>query len=335
MNIAANNQQTNTPTIKPKGFNLTLITIAFITLSLLIFAISTPFNTLLGRFDAFTYSIEHVIVKSEYTLGEQMSKVYLLFTLLIGLYAYPRSTSPNKVLLSIGYIVLGLVTYIAESNMITELTQPILGIGLIGLVMFLLFKHQQWLSFLTIGTGVFILSLGSLTDLFHQYRHLFARFEPLPDFFLNPPEELFDLIGVTLICMSAAYCFYSEIIDFVKTNLLGFLLLVLSIFIVSFGNGLLHYSYAPSNNFHLTALAMSIVGFLLFAFADYRFIFLNKEYQNFIYPSFAVFFIVLPSVFQQARNSIVFLIWIPFVITIALTLWKYHPINLRPNTNQA
>lgn len=59
-------------------------------------------------------------VRAEYTVYEQLQKIYLLVLLLMAVYSYISTKELIKIKSSICYIILGIVLYLSESNMITE-----------------------------------------------------------------------------------------------------------------------------------------------------------------------------------------------------------------------
>lgn len=308
--------------------NFGRILLIFILISGAAYVLDSPLKAFLEKYAAFTYFPEHTTLKSEYTIGEQLSKYYLLLTILLSVFVYPKLRISNLLLLSIAYLILGLIMYMSESNMVTEEAQPILGILILGSIGFLLFRERLWASLLSIGVAVFFLSLGSLTDLIHERADFFSNLpQALANFFESPPEELFDVTGIGFICMSAVFCFHVQLIEFVGQNRIGFVLMLFSSGLIAMGNSFLHYGYTPSENFHAFALIVTIIGFLAF-FATDRFYFgLSLVSPELLYAFLVGFFLILPSIFGRPRANVDFLLWVPVAGALAVFLWKKHDIN--------
>jgi hypothetical protein len=272
----------------------------------------------------------HMTVRSEYTVGEQLSKFYLFIVVLISIFSYQVSKKPRRIKLSILFLLLSLILYMAESNMITEQTQPVFGLMIVLSTGMLLLRERSWLSLTHLLMGFMAVAVGALSDLAHESEYIGSL---LPTFLSQLlqilPEERFDVIGMAFVCLSAMLCFRVPLRHFVAGNTRGILSMLLASGMITVGNGFLHYEYDPSSRLHASALALTISGFVALIFANKR---ANKKdavltlgTENLFYLFILAFFVVLPSIHGNARSATALLLWLPIVSAVALYLWRYHP----------
>ena len=287
------------------------------------------FYLLESPFHAFIESL--VTLRSEYTIGEQLSKFYLFTTLLVSIFAYRILTKSTEIKLSISFLLFSIILYTSESNMIQETTQPIFGLIGIAFTAYFLFRLRLWLSLILFFSAFVFFSFGSLIDFVHERESIK---EILPNFiyvFLDPAlEERFDVIGALFFCLSSIIAFQVPLLSFIKNHSKKTLLILLSSLAISVGNGLLHYQYQPSDTLYMNAIIITMIGFSGLILSSKN---INKDYpkltsipDSLIYVSIFLCFVVLPSYSPLALlafyNSL--LIWSPVIIFISIYMWHSH-----------
>ena len=96
-----------------------IIIVGFGVVYYMCYLLEWPYNTFLSKL---------ITIRSEYTVGEQLSKLYLFTIVLVSVLSYRILTDATKIKLSISFLLLSLIMYMSESNMITEEAQPIYGL---------------------------------------------------------------------------------------------------------------------------------------------------------------------------------------------------------------
>ena len=289
----------------------------------LFYLLESPYHAFLTKF---------MTIRSEYTLPEQLSKFYLFVIMLVSVYCYRVLHQPVRIKLSIAFLLLSLVFYMSESNMISEMTQPVFGLVIIVSIGALLLLGHFWLSlsFFVIGLGVIV--IGVLCDIAHENETIGSLLPEIVFELLHKvSEERFDETGIALLCLSAILCFRDLLRDFAVNNTKAIILMVLASGMITSGNGFLHYQYNPSCKIQPIALLMTISGFLALVFFNKR---LNKKgailtlvTEDLFYLFLFSFFVVLPSIHGTSRSTVALLVWLPFVLFMAIYLWRQHPVH--------
>ena len=307
--------------------NTLIFILGFLIIFYICFLLEWPFNTFLSRYFP-------ISTRSEYTLGEQLSKFYLFIIMLVSIFSYRVLNKPTKIKLSISFLFLSLSMYMSESNMIPGKTRPIFGLIGIAFAGFFLLRLRYWLSLILFITGFTLIFSGSFTDLIYENESINSL---LPAFILGffpyALEEQFDVLGIAFLCLSVLLCFRVPLQRFIAKNTIGSLLILLSSGMMTIGNGFLHYQYRPSNQLYVAALIMTIVGFLGFVFANKI---INKTYpsftlatEDFFYLFIFAFFVVLPSIHGRTRHWTALLLWLPSLILMAIYLWRCHSVHYK------
>ena len=120
------------------------------------YLIKIPYHEFLKSF----ITIKHHL-PAEYTMAEQLAKFYLFIIVLISVLSYQVSKQANKIKLSISFLMLGLIMYMSESNMITENTQPIFGYIIVVSISIFLLHGRYWFSIVLLIVGCIMVSCGS------------------------------------------------------------------------------------------------------------------------------------------------------------------------------
>lgn len=300
------------------------IILGFWLIYFLFYLLETPLHTFLK---SYLY-----VLKSEYTVDEQLSRFYLFIIVLISVISYQVSNKPSKIKLSISFLLLGLILHMSENDMITNNTQPIFGLIIIFCTgMFLLRVHSYFsftffiVGFMVIGVGVaddFVTEQESIRSLLPTY---------ISDLFLITREESFDVIGAAFLCLSTIVCFHVPLRNFVAKNKKGTLLMLLSSGMITVGNGLMHWKSTPNNKLHLVGLVTTISGFLGLMFIckiiNKKDATLKLVTEKLFYFLVFLFFVLLPSIHGRARSWTAVLLWIPSMFFLAVYLWRCHPIH--------
>lgn len=303
--------------------HVTIIILGFWFTYYMCFLLENPIDTFLSSL---------IPMRSEYTVGEQLSKFYLFIIVLISVFSYRVLKELTAIKLSMSFLLLGLIMYMSESNMISEKVQPIFGLIIVAYTSMLLLRARFWLSFALFVVGFTFITGGVLSDLAHENESISSL---LPVFIIQllhiTSEERFDATGIALLCLSAILCFRVPLRYFITKNTKGTLLMLLASGMIAAGNGFLHYQYHPSGKLRLGALAMTIIGFLGLMFVNKS---ISKKdavltliTENLFYLFIFFFFVVLPSVYGNQESSTSLLLWFPFMLFMAVCLWRRHPAN--------
>lgn len=309
--------------------NILFITIGFWAIYLFLTSLGTTFNSVVSHY---------IDLRSEYTLGEQLSKVYLLAIIQVSFIGYLSSRRPQIVGLNTAFLLFGLYIYLAESNMISEKTQPFFGSILLAIVGYFLLRSQIWSGFVFMVLGVTSIASGSMLDrlgatdpgtlnIVSQSLYLLLKS-------FNYSEEQFDLLGIASLYLSTILSTRVSLANFLrKTNKLLVALIGIGTILIAFGNGLIHYQYRPGNTLYFGALIMSMAGFALLSFAINRVASAWIDLKNFspaiLYAFLFVFFVILPSTYGKVSDGSSLLLWLPTLCFLAWCLWQRHSIHNR------
>ena len=276
-------------------------------------------------------------LRSEFTFYEQMSKYYLFIIILISIFSYRIQSELNKVKLSIGFLLFGLLLYLSESNMISTNLQPIFGIIMIAYIFILLLKERSAIVLLILLFGLALTSVGILSDFISENDKLFSM---VPRKYLHTiiyKEERFDCIGLSLICISAIIYFLDDLHYLLKNNRKGALFILLSSAMITVGNGFLHYQYHPRNRVILPALILIITGYFGILLTNkyvsakkYRVILITEEYFYFF---LFLFFVALPLLFGNNNEAVSLFFWLPIFISSGIYLYFQHPAKQNAGIN--
>jgi hypothetical protein len=299
------------------------IMLGFWLLFFVFYVMRIPYHAFLKNF---------ITIKSEYRMSEQISKFYLFIVVLISVLSYQASNEANKIKLTISFLMLGLIMYMSESNMITENTQPIFGLIIVVSTSIFLLRLNAWFSIVLLIVGFIMVGCGSLIDLAHENKLVSSLLPTSVSHLLNPQwEDHFETLGIAFLCLSAILCFQVTLRDFVKRNKKVTFMILLVSGIITFGNGFLHHQYSPKRNFHLISLLMTISGFLGLVFftkgSSRKNPIFNLVTERFFYLFIFVFFVVMPSLHGPARSATALFLWLPTMLFMVVYLWRRHPAN--------
>jgi len=285
-----------------------------------------------------SFLASNISLRSVYTMGDELSKFFLFILILISVMSYQLSSDRNKIKLSISLLLLGLVLYMAESNMITEDTQPIFGLIIIPLTGLFFLRLRAWLSFILFVLSFLPMSGGVILDFARESELLFSR---TPPFFLNlinsVAEERLDALGIATLCLSVILYFRILLRDFLAKSAKGAILIILASGMITAGDGFLHYQYKTRWELHFAALVLTSLGFLGFIFANRK---ISEKYvlrlvtEEFLYSFIFFLFVLMPSIYGVARHSTSLVLWLPSMLVLGLYLWRRHPVNA-PAANRA
>lgn len=300
--------------------DILLLILGVIGIHYVAYFLESPVETLLSKL---------ITVRSEYEIGEQLSKLYLFVTVLLSAFSYRTSVKPHEVKLSIAFLLLGLVMYMSESNMITEETQPLFGFLAIVCTVFFLLRLRSWLSLVVFVLGFLFVSLGSMVDLIYEHESIYSLVPGFIESFLHRGlEERCEGLGAAFVCLSALLSFRTPLGHLIVKDGKRSLLLLVSAGLMTSGNGFLHYQYGPGGKLYGVALVMTIVGFLGLVFVGKA---LTGTYpsrtsvgSDLFYVCAFFIFVVMPSIHGHARSTAALLLWLPAMVFLGLYLWHQH-----------
>lgn len=308
------------------GKEIFFVVLGFWIVYVLLYLLEAPFNLIISQY---------IDLRSEYTLGEQLSKLYLLIMMQVSLVGYFASDTFQKIGLNISFLLLGLCLYLSESNMISEETQPFFGLALLFCVVYFSVRSRNWvgLSFLVLGIAAIGGSslLDRLSDAQHTGTHSLLSTFSFSASYLDFSEEDLDFFGLASFCLAVIVSAYQYLEFFLRRVGKQAILISLGSVLTAFGNGFIHYQYNPTNKLYLLALIMSIAGFSLFAFSvnkiKEKWLLIKDNHTTVISAAFFALFVYLPSIYGHMRNVPSLLIWMPGLLLIAWWLWKNHPAH--------
>jgi hypothetical protein len=274
----------------------------------------------------------------EYRPSEQLSKYYILITILVSIHSYATQQLASRVKLSICFLLFGVVLYLSESNMIQDTTQPIFGFIILSYTFFLLAKNREWVIFFLLSIGCIIFSITVLNDLVwaNKFRSK-AEFITL----LSGPiydclciinfEEILEPIAAAFVCLCIIIYSIESLTKFFQNNKYKTFFILFSAGIIVSGNSYLHWEHKPDAKLTLIAITLTIIGFFGLIIISRA---ANKEHTVISLPileSFSLFllsfFVVLPAVFGRSNNIISIVVWLPTIIFFAMFLYSNHPCN--------
>ena len=100
----------------------------------------------------------------EYRSSEQLSRYYILITILVSIHSYATQHLRSRVKLSICFLIFGVALYLSESDMIKVTAQPVLGFIILPYTFFLLARNREWIVFFLLSIGCVIFSITALND---------------------------------------------------------------------------------------------------------------------------------------------------------------------------
>jgi hypothetical protein len=304
------------------GREILWIITGFVIFYTLFYLLEGPIHVLISHF---------IELRSEYTVGEQLSKFYLFSVLLVSYFSYRILSKPEAVKLSIGFLLFSLVMYLSESNMIRETAQPVFGIIGIAFTAYYLYRLRLWASFFLFFTAFVFLSFGSLVDFIHERAWINTL---IPDFLYTlldmASEERFDVIGAMFFSLSAVLAFWRVIKELMKTSKKELVFSLLFSFVMTVGNGFVHYQYQPEGNFYLFAVSMSMAGFLgmiLYVSRMFKKVPSRSSVPDLLFFAALFFgFVVLPGygflAWFASEHSLI--LWIPVIGAIGLYMYLSH-----------
>ena len=272
----------------------------------------------------------HITLCSEFTLNEQLSRFYLFIMLLISVLYYRVSNEPNKIKLSISFLLLSLILYMSECDIIADNAQPIFGLIIVPCTFLLLLRLRNWLSLTFFIVGFMLISLGLLSDIALKYESIGSL---LPTFVCYLTEiiweETFELIGITFLCFSLILCLRVPLWNCVARNTKGSLLMLFASGMISIGNGFMRNKASCITS--LCSLAITIIGLLGLMLANKRIdkkdAILTLITKDLFYLFIFFFFVMLPIIHGDRNSWAEVILWFIFMFGMAKYMWRFHPVN--------
>lgn len=290
---------------------------------------------------------------SEFSVLEMSSIYYILIMILVSIYSYSFLKEKKQIKMSISFLLLGLVMYLSESNMIGKYSQVFFAAVILSYIVFQLLVARQWVVILLLVLGYITISFGYMIDMIKGMMELEGAsiyrttIELLPDsesitaFYLNSEEyiseEVAESFGMLLVCLSSLLLFYEVIKRFANRNIAGLTALLTSLMIIAVGHSFLHYEYFNLNytymlfgKFKLIAYAISLIGFVLLILTNkYQLKKLNRQLtlinEDFFYYFMFLFLLLLPTVHGRINSVISVSLWLPFLFYFGVYLHYRHP----------
>ncbi|MFZ1059042.1 MAG: hypothetical protein WAP47_07610 [Candidatus Rokuibacteriota bacterium] len=273
-------------------------------------------------------------LRSEYTVPEQLSKYYLFLVILVAVHSYRVANDAVQLKTAICFLLLGLVMYLAESNMLTEAVQPLFAVLIIPYTVALLARSRSWVACGSLLLGCVMISLGVLADYVGEHRSVLDHLGGPVRHFVSSGlayEETYEVIGIAFVCLAAIMHFLDPVVRLVKGNVKATLGLLIAGGMITSGNGLLHYQYGPGPKLQFAALLVTLAGFVGLVLAnrsasrsDAMLVLLTEE---FLYLFVFAVFVVLPTVHGATNSMIALTLWLPAGAFFGWYLYGRHPLQ--------
>lgn len=289
--------------------------------------IALPIEELLGTW---------ITVRSEYRGVEQLSKFYIIVTLLVAVSAYRASQSSTDIKLSISFLLVALALYLGESDMIADQVQPLFGALFLGYALLLLLVGRAWLPLALLVLGCGGLLSGILSDAAHQGELLGTTVPRRVRAILAaaPDEELAEAVGSGFIGLAAMFR-HRSLFQIVRRNTLGVVCLIAASGSIAMGVSLLAFVYAVR--------WVRELGFVIATLALVALVLTNKRLvsridrlalitEEQLYALAFVLLLLLPATYGRINIAMSLLLWLPAMFSLALYLYRRHPAMRRTET---
>ena len=272
----------------------------------------------------------------EYRPSEQLSRYYILITILVSIHSSATQHLRSRVKLSICFLIFGIALYLSESDMIVVTAQPVFGFIILSYTFFLLARNREWIVFFLLSIGCVIFSITALNDLVWDYKSgsniEFITLLPVPIYdclgSINFEEKL-EPIAAAFVCLSIIIYSIKSLTKFFQNNKYTTFCILFSAGMIVMGNSYLSWKHNPDTKLTLIALTLTIIGIFGLIKTSRAAI---KEYTVIDLPtleSFSLFllsfFVILPAVFGRSNNIISFVLWLPITIFFGIFLYSQHP----------
>ncbi|MFO7168226.1 MAG: hypothetical protein DIU80_009405 [Chloroflexota bacterium] len=275
-------------------------------------------------------------LRSEYTVTEQLSKFLLLLVIFVAVLAYSQLRRVPDTQSALAFLALGLIMYLAESNMVAEeLTLPV-GAALFGLTLTLLVRQRAWVS----AALVVAVCLVTLASVLHDFVDDGSPLAMLLPGALRSPlmmfhEEYADTLGQALLCTAALVRFGDLLAGWVLRARAALFLLLGCVGLLAIGDSFLHYQYSPSIRLQIVALTLALAGFAGGVIANHYLLprpaRLTLHRERHFYAFLYLFFVGLPATYREADMPPFVLLWGPAVV---YWLWHLYAQRARPRESR-
>ena len=319
LNVVGHLRPVNDETLRYKAAILG----GFLILSVLAFSLAPVAHDVLRKV---------ITLRSEYTVWEQASKFYILIVMFTSVLAFQSANKPSRVKISVSLFLVSFASYVAEADMMTDLTKPIVELAVFGYASFLLLTTRSWSTLLLLWFGLGLLIVGLSAD------GTFVSKLPsrLSEFVAhNVHEEMFEAAGWGFVCFAAIYHTLDEITIFIKGNVTGVLLLLVTLGVLASGDSFM--SWFSGAKIRIVGLTMAVVGFVLTnrCVIQPR-VKLVLVSEGFLYLFAFSLLVTLPAVFRGPihqhslyYHAISLILWIPAILFLGLYLYNHHPARTR------
>lgn len=277
--------------------------------------------------------------RSEYTLLEQGTKLYLLFMLIGSLIAYRNEEEPSRILLGLTFLLFGTAMYLAESNFISETWQSLFGAVFISAIVWQLLKIDL-IALALVFCGCAGITLGMLGDFLSEHSGILTGWPPIQLMvqIIVPLEEYLDLWGVAFFTYASLFLFRSILARFFVNNRLSLIILVFSAVLIASGNSFVHWQYHPGRTLQAMGTIMALLGFFGVVLVEWmllrgelQFGFFNRSV---FFRNFALLFVVLPVIYGGVWYVLNLVLWLCFFIYSGAHLYQSHPrLSLTASTD--
>lgn len=281
-----------------------------------------------GPLDAATGAV--LELRSEYTAVEQLGKFVLLLIVLVAVLAHSQLRTVVETQAALVFLALGVILYLAESNMLAEKLAPPLGAGLFLITLGVLVRQRAWWAAGMIVLACGAITVGVLSDALHEGRLGEALPRPLRALLMRFNEERADTIGLALVASAALLRFADLLARWVMQARLAAALYLGAMGLIVAGNSFLHHQYDPGPQLWAVAFGLAAAGFATIVLANHLLLppaarlklYRERHFYAFLYFGF----VALPAVHDQEGVANFVLLWLP---ALSYWLWQLYEPRLR------
>lgn len=272
--------------------------------------------------------LEEADVKSEFAPHEQASNYLLLIMMAAGIAGHRFAVDGWQLRLSVGFILLGVAMYAAESDFIREMTLPVLAGPMLLIIGAGLLRTRRWML-LVFAAAIAFLVLGATIDFVSDHPELVASFDSsglLERGATSLNEEVMELVGVAMMCLIPLLLFLPPLVRLTQANTAGAVLMLLAFALVAWGNGFLHYNYYRPMHILLLGGSLSGIG-CLGAIATNQWLIRPRDRlvvlpQTGFYLVLILALCVLPVVYRMPPRWVNLTIWAIALLTLGWYLQR-------------
>ncbi len=271
---------------------------------------------------------QFIRMRSEYSLPEQGTNFILLLVLACCLLTYRSEENAARIKLSISFILLTIVMYLSESNLIYDPWRSIFTAASLLMVLWQLVKISLPATALMV-VGIGALAIGLFGDVWHDYPSTLPAWASSFGRIAYSVEEPADLWATAFFAYSFLTVFRNTLINLFLHNLWSLSILVISVGLIASGNSFAHWQYQPGHKMQMLATGMALVGFSGVALVREKLwrgrLPFGLNDASVFYTNFALLFLVLPVAYGGMSALLNAVMWLCYFALAGAYLYRSNP----------